>query len=86
MTKIMLAAANQGRVVVSADTDFGGLLALGGFVKPSVILMRGAVRRPEVRAQVLLDNLAEFEADLEAGAIVVIGDKRIRIRPLPIGG
>jgi hypothetical protein len=68
------------------STDFGELLALGAFVKPSVILLRGAVRRPEIRAQIILDNLPEFEADLAAGAIVVIGAQRIRIRQLPISG
>jgi hypothetical protein len=33
----------------------------------------------------LLSNLAQFPEALETGAVVVIEDMRIRIRPLPIG-
>ena len=32
----------------------------------------------------LLGNLDQFDADLADGALVVIGDNRIRIRRLPI--
>ena len=74
-------------MLVSADTDFGGLLAARDATVPSVVLFRRrARRRAHEQAMILLANLAAFAADLDAGAIAVIDDVGIRIRRLPIGG
>ena len=81
----MSRAVEEDRVVVSADTDFGTLVALRGESKPSMILYRRQIGYlPEKQVELLLENLERIQGDLEKGAVVVFEKERIRIRPLPI--
>lgn len=79
-------ARREGRVIVSADTDFGTLLAFGEFTTPSFLLMRRRDNRSDPLLAVILDNLPQVEEALARGAVVVIDDRRIRIRSLPLHG
>jgi predicted nuclease of predicted toxin-antitoxin system len=73
------------RTLISADTDFGALLAASGAVGPSVLLVRRiSDRRAEQIVTIILANLDVIADDLVSGAVVVIGDDWLRIRPLPI--
>ncbi len=85
--EIFETAENDERIIVSADTDFGTILALRQKPRPSVIIFRRlGQRRPQQQASLLLVNLPNLQKDLLQGCIAVIEENRIRIRFLPIVG
>ena len=82
---IFEAAAGDRRVIVSADTDFGAILARRRTASPSLILFRhGAERLPERQVDLIMANLTQIEQALIDGCVVTIEPSRLRIRSLPI--
>ena len=78
-------AASDHRILISADTDFGAIIALRRSTRPSVMLVRRAPRQPALQVEVLVANLPHHTDFFQQGAIVVFDDTRIRIRLLLIG-
>ena len=78
-------AAEEYRVLVSADTNFASILAARQAAKPSVILFRReSPRRAEKQAALLLANMSTLTELLEQGSLVVFEDGHLRSRPLPL--
>lgn len=83
-TLILARAAADNRVIITQDTDYGTLLAQSGQRLPSVILLRIRDGRPSVQATLLLEAMPTVEEPLREGAVVVVTEKAVRIRRLPI--
>jgi predicted nuclease of predicted toxin-antitoxin system len=78
-------AAAEGRILVTADADFGTLLAVRSSRQPSVIRFRGeGSRKPDAVARTPLANLPQVVDALESGSIVTFEPARVRVRLLPI--
>ena len=83
-SEILEFARQQNRVIITQDLDFSSLLALGGYEKPSLITFRLSVPDPETVTRKLLESLPDIEEKLLEGCAVVIDDRRVRVRLLPI--
>jgi predicted nuclease of predicted toxin-antitoxin system len=82
---IMRVAAEEDRVLITADSDFAAMLALGELRGPSVVLLRSADHlRPPDQAILLIANLPRVEDELAAGAIVSLNRRHLRVRELPV--
>jgi predicted nuclease of predicted toxin-antitoxin system len=82
--EIVAYAEKSGLVVLTADLDFGDILAHTRNRKPSVIIFRLKNPSPDHVTVLLLEALPRIKESLDMGAIVVIEDSRIRIRALPV--
>ena len=75
------------RILTSADTDFGILLALRESRWPSVLLFRkGREKHPERQLLLLHASLPAIHEALKQGRIVIFARTQIRICSLPIEG
>lgn len=82
---LMTIAAENDQVIISADTDFGALLAQARATKPSVLLVRELMElRPPELVSVILAQLEILDKHLQNGAIVALTATGIRVRPLPL--
>jgi len=85
--EILARAFEEGRTVVSADSDFGTLLAITGANGPSFILFRepGLLVARDY-ARILILALPTLGPELAIGCVAVFRNGRLRIRKLPFAG
>ena len=71
-------------VVFTHDLDFGTMLALSHEAGPSVLQIRTKDTLPDYLEGLVIAALNQHEADLSAGALVVVDESRSRVRVLSI--
>lgn len=81
---VVTMAFSEGRIVLTHDLDFGRIVALGRGRVSSVVTFRLGDMRPTEVNRWLQVVIERFSADLEAGALITVGDRGIRVRRLPI--
>lgn len=83
-SKIVVKARTEGRIVLTFDLDFGGIMASSPAAQPSVILFRLSNQTPS-SVNPRLDALITASAEeLAAGAFVTVDDQGYRLRTLPL--
>ena len=77
-------ARANGYIVLTHDLDFGTMLALTHATGPSVLQVRSQYVLPENIGPLVLAALRQHDAALAVGALVVVEEKRTRVRVLPL--
>ena len=82
--EIVAKAQAEGRVILTHDLDFSRIVALSRVDVPSVITFRLQDMRPTQVNRYLVEILARFIGQLEAGALLSVNEHGIRVRLLPV--
>ncbi len=82
--EVMRFAAQNGRIVLTCDLDFGAILASAGGTQPSVVQLRGDLLTPAAIGRAVLSAVKQAEADLHRGALLSVDVARSRLRILPL--
>lgn len=82
--EVMDWAVANAYVVLTHDLDFGTMLALTQDRGPSVLQVRAENVTPPQLGPTVIAALEQHQADLSAGALVVVDERRSRVRVLPI--
>lgn len=83
-SSIVAEAIKSLSVIVTLDADFHSLVAASGGNVPSVIRIRREGLRAIALAQVIEKALVKCDSALEAGALVSVTERTLRIHPLPV--
>jgi len=81
---IMAWCATHGYVIITADTDFGHLLAKLKDTTPSVMILRTSIHSASVVVPLIHSTIERFSAELMDGCLISVDEIKARIRRLPI--
>jgi len=82
--EIFRRARQEHRIVLTFDLDFANLSAASREPLPSVIIFRLRRGRPARVLARLAAVLSAASNALESGALIMVDEARIRVRPLPL--
>ncbi len=82
--EIMALALDQGRAIITLDSDFHRLLAISGASAPSVIRIRREGLRGSDVAGLVGHVLGQVGGQIERGAMVTVTERNIRLHQLPL--
>ena len=83
--EIMTYAKDHACIVLTNDLAFGAILASTRADAPSVIQVRTGDLLSDRFVALVSSAIAQFECELAAGALIVIDERRSRVRVLPLG-
>ena len=83
-SELMGWAAKNGYVVLTADLDFGAILAASKGSGPSVIQLRSDILTPRAIGGAVTLALRQAEQELIEGALISVDAARARLRILPL--
>lgn len=82
---IILLAQNENKIILTCDNDFGSLMALGKYEKPSVILFRLEDFTPTNICKKLSIILKEIQhTQFIEGIFITVKEQKYRVRKLPM--
>ena len=82
--EILFWAKKRNFIVVTHDLDFGAILAATKTNAPSVVQIRTLNVVPEIIGPKLVKVLKKFRVILEQGALIVVEERKTRVRILPL--
>lgn len=83
-SELMGWAKQNGYVVFTHDLDFGDILAATQAEAPSVMQIRTQNVHPNVLGDSVIRILHQFRELLLSGALIVVGERKNRVRILPL--
>jgi predicted nuclease of predicted toxin-antitoxin system len=83
-SELMLWATEHDHIVLTADLDFGAILAATQVKRPSVMQVRDEIPTPEVIGRAVTAALRQACQELTEGALVSVDAARARVRILPL--
>lgn len=83
-SELMQWAAERGYVVLTADLDFGAILAATQSSRPSVVQVRSDLLTPSAVGRMVVAGLRQARQELLEGALISVDAARARLRILPL--